>query len=119
MKIVIDEDLSRSLGVVLQKVGHEVFDIRDHGLRGKPDKEIFYFAQQRKAVLFSGDLGFANILEFPLGSHFGIAILRFPNEMQTYVINELVASLLEKISEKDTMGSLIIFSPHQMRIRRK
>lgn len=50
MKIVIDEDLHRSLGEVLRKLGHEVFDVRDHGLRGKSDEDVFRFAQEKKAT---------------------------------------------------------------------
>jgi predicted nuclease of predicted toxin-antitoxin system len=119
MNVVLDEDLHRSLRTALKRLGHEVFDIRDYGLRGKSDKEIFEFAQQQKAVLFSGDLGFANIIEFPLGSHFGIAILRFPNEMPTNSINQAVRSLMGKISKEDFEGNLIIFSPMRIRIRRQ
>lgn len=118
MKIVIDEDLSRSLGAALQELGHEVFDIRDHGLRGKSDGAIFQFAQEKQAVLFSADLGFANILSFPLGTHNGIVILRFQNEMPTSVINQIVTRLIIKIPEADFMGNLIILSPDRLRIRR-
>ena len=53
MKVVLDEDLHRSLGEGLEELGHEVFDIRDHGLKGEPDSEIFRFAQAKTAVLYS------------------------------------------------------------------
>ena len=43
MKVVIDEDLSRSLGELLRARGYEVFDVRDWGLRGRPDEEVFFF----------------------------------------------------------------------------
>lgn len=46
MKIVLDENIHRSLGGVLQKLGYEVLYIRDHGLRGEPDEVIFNFAQK-------------------------------------------------------------------------
>lgn len=119
MKIVVDEDLSRSLGKILLASGREVFDIRDYGLRGKSDEDIFNFAQQKEAILFSGDLGFANILKFPLGRHYGIVILRFPNEMRTDMINQTVARLLGKIPETDFGGNLIILSPSRIRLKRK
>ncbi len=118
MKIILDEDLPRSLGAVLAERGHEVFDVRDVGLRGKPDEKIFRFAQENSAVLFSADLGFSNILKFPLGSHAGIVILRFPNEMPTALINKITIALLEKISEEEFKGSAIVFSPSGARIRR-
>lgn len=117
MKIVIDEDLHRSLGETLKKLGHEVLDIRDYGLRGKTDEEVFAFAQQQNAVLCSADLGFANTLTFPLGSHYGIIILRFPNELQTKTINSIITALLPRIPEKEFGGHLLIISPAGVRIR--
>ncbi len=118
MNAVIDEDLPRSFGNVLSSLGFQVFDIRDHGLRGKPDDVVFSFAQKHKAVLFSADIGFSNILRFPLGTHSGIVILRFPNEMVTSLINQIVITLLKRLSSDDYSGNLIILSPQNIRIRR-
>jgi len=77
--IAVDEDMHRSVAEPLKQLGHQVLDVRDHGLRGAADREIFAFAQQRKAVLLTADLGFANLLAFPMGSHHGIIVARFPN----------------------------------------
>lgn len=118
MKGVIDEDLPRSFGTVVKSLGFDVFDVRDIGLRGKSDKDIFDFAVENKAVLFSADLGFSNILSFPLGSHSGIVILRFPNEISTETINEISKKLLSKFSKEEFDGNLIIISPRGVRIRR-
>ena len=118
MKAVIDEDLPRSLNAVLQSLGFEIFDVRDFGLRGKADEDIFIFAQERQAVLFSADLGFANIFRFPLGGHSGIVILRFPNEMPTDAIHKASKNLLLKLSKEDFAGNLIILSLAGIRIRR-
>lgn len=118
MKAVIDEDLHRSLINVLRALGFQVFDVRDHGLRGHSDKEVYIFTQEKQAVLFSADLGFSSILEFPVGSHHGIVILRFPNEMPTIEINQQVAKLLLKVKMRDFKGNLIILSKNNIRIRR-
>ncbi len=119
MKIVIDEDLSRSLGRMLQDLGYEILDIRDHGLRGAPDEEVYAFAQKEKAALFSGDLGFAHTMRFPIGSHWGIVILHFPNNLPTGTINEIVRTLLANMSPEDYRGNLVILSPHRLRMRRR
>jgi predicted nuclease of predicted toxin-antitoxin system len=37
VKFVIDEDLPRSTAKILRANGFEVYDIRDHGLRGRED----------------------------------------------------------------------------------
>ncbi len=118
MNAVIDEDLHKSLINVLSNLGFNVFDIRNYDLRGKSDEEIFKFAKDNKAVLFSADLGFSNILDFPLGSHNGIVIFRFSNELSTSYINEAVKSSLIKLRKNDYSGNLIIISPAGIRIKR-
>ena len=118
MKAVIDEDLHRSLGNILSSLGFTVFDVRDCGLRGSDDREVFAFAQKHKAVLFSADLGFANTLTFPLGKHHGICVLRFPNEASVQTINVEVKRLLLRLSVGDYIGNLIILSSGKLRIRR-
>lgn len=118
MNAVIDEDLPRSFTAVLSALGFTSLDVRNHGLRGHSDEEIFAFAQKTKAVLFSADRGFSNILAFPPGTHHGIVVLRFPNEMSVNTINEAVKSLLENLAFTDYRGNLIILSPEKLRIRR-
>lgn len=118
MNAVIDEDLPRSLGTTLSQIGFIVFDIRDHGLRGFSDDKIFLYAQKQNAVLFSADLGFSNTLHFPLGRHYGICILRFPNEMKVETINKIVEKFLRKLKPFDYQENLIIISPAKLRIRR-
>lgn len=118
MNAVIDEDLPRSLGTILSNLGFTVFDIRDYALRGSSDEKIFQFAQKQKAVLFSADLGFSNIINFPLGSHSGIVVLRFPNDMIVSEINKEIGRLLNELSSEDYNGSFIVVSPGRIRIRR-
>ncbi|MFH1950164.1 MAG: DUF5615 family PIN-like protein [Pseudomonadota bacterium] len=87
-KFVIDEDMPRSAAAALVEEGYPVKDVRDHGYRGSSDAEIYRFAQDEEAILLTGDLGFGNILKFPLGQHFGIVVARFPNEMRPREINK-------------------------------
>lgn len=118
-KFVIDEDMPRSTGKVLKENGYEVKDIRDHGLRGADDEVIYQFAQENQSVLITGDTGFGNILHFPVGSHFGIVIAHFPNEMTTDEMNRQLIGKLQEISEDDFKGNLVIIEPGKLRIRKK
>lgn len=118
MNAVIDEDLPRSFVSVLSQLTFTPLDIREYNLRGTSDDEVYAFAQKNKAVLFSADLGFSNILRFPLGSHYGICILRFPNEMSVKEIHAFVIVLLSKLSPDDFVGNLVILSPGKLRLRR-
>jgi predicted nuclease of predicted toxin-antitoxin system len=117
-RFVLDEDLPRSTGVALTREGYEVKDIRDHGYRGSGDEEIYRFAQEEKAVLLTGDLGFSNILKFPLGQHFGIVVARFPNEMAPRKINREIVSSLGGLGENEIRRNLIILEPGRIRIKR-
>jgi len=78
---LVDEDLPRSTAVSLREVGHDAVDVRDVGLRGHRDDEVFAFAQNQRRVLIAADLRFARLLRFPLGSHYGIIVLRPPSDL--------------------------------------
>ena len=117
MKAVIDEDLPRSFTKILSSLGFIILDIRDCGLRGKTDEEVFHFAQKNKAVLFSADLGFANNIDFSPMSIMGIVVLRFPNEMTVKAINNEAKRLLSKLKPENYLGNLIILSPAKIRLR--
>jgi predicted nuclease of predicted toxin-antitoxin system len=62
---LLDESLPRSLARRLAAHDLVVFDVRDVGLRGRPDDEIFRFAVREGYVLVSRDSGFGNVLGFP------------------------------------------------------
>jgi len=116
--IVVDEDMHRSVAEPLGQLGHRALDIRDHGLRGATDREVFAFAQQSKAALLTGDLDFSNINRFPLGSHYGIIVARYPNEMSSQAINREIHRSLQGIKDEEIKGSVIILAPGRVRIRR-
>lgn len=116
---LIDEDLPRSLAAALRREGLAADDVRDIGLRGQDDAGVFSHAQAGGFVLVSGDLGFANILRYPLGSHRGIVIARFPNEMPAVQVTRSVVAALRMLSEEDLRGNLVVISPGRIRLRRR
>jgi predicted nuclease of predicted toxin-antitoxin system len=118
-KFVIDEDMPRSTGIILRKHRYEVKDIRDYGLRGAEDEKVYEFAQREEAVILTGDRDFGNILRFPLGSHFGIVVAHFPNEMPNIEINRHLIGRFKGLSEDEFKGNLIVIDPRKIRIRRK
>jgi len=117
-KIVVDEDIARSTGRLLIANGHQVFDIRDHGLRGAKDEDIFRFAQTNNASLLTGDMDFGNLIKYPLGRHFGIIIFHFPSVMPIHVINPYVLGSFKQLMTDDIHGNLIVLEPGKIRIRR-
>jgi predicted nuclease of predicted toxin-antitoxin system len=119
VKFLIDEDMPRSTAEVIRAIGYEALDVRDCGLKGKSDKEVFNFAQQESAVILTGDLGFGNLFRFPIGKHDGIFITHFPNEVSTAELNKQLIKAIKLLTDNDFNGNLIIFEPGKIRIRRK
>jgi len=119
MRFLVDEDLPRSAALNLGQAGHLADHVRDVGLRGRPDREVFQWAQEQRSVLITGDMGFASTVTFPLGSHWGIIVLRFPNEASVASMNRELLTTVGLLSEEDVRGSVVIVEPGgRVRIRR-
>ncbi|MBI4330645.1 MAG: DUF5615 family PIN-like protein [Chloroflexi bacterium] len=115
---VLDEDLSRSTAKMLRDLGHDAEAIRDTAMAGEADDIVYAYAQEKRAILFSADLGFANIQKFPLGTHWGIVGARFPNKLPTGEVNKCIRESLSQIPNADFKGNLIIIEPGRIRLRR-
>ena len=118
-RFLIDEDMSRSLARAIRSVGIEAVDVRDVGLRGRPDAEVFQYAVAHSMVLISADMGFANTLQFLPSSHVGMVIARFPNEVPTTTVNTALRDAIKEMSDADLAGNTVIVEPGRIRMRRK
>jgi len=117
-EFLIDEDLPRSLAKALRNAGLSAFHVPDRGLRGASDAAILEHAVTNEVVLLTGDLGFANLLRFPLGTHCGIDVVRFPNEVPASMMAAATAQTLKELSAEELRGSLAIIEPGRVRLRR-
>lgn len=114
---LVDENLPRSLARQLRESGVEAQDVRDLGLRGRPDTEVLEIAVARGLVLLTGDLGFGSLLrtvpEFP-----GLVLIRLPDEWPTSRVNETIGKALAPLLQKDLSGTLVVIEPDRVRLRR-
>lgn len=117
LRLLIDEDMPRSLKPTLADDGHEVTDVRDVGLRGCTDEKIYEYAQQQHLGIVTGDLGFASIIRFPLGRHKGIIVAHFPNETPTQKLICAVSEALKSLSNEQIAGKIIVIEPSRIRTR--
>jgi predicted nuclease of predicted toxin-antitoxin system len=117
IRFLVDEDLPRSLVRALKDAGFAAEHVLDVDLRGRPDRDVLDGAIARGAVLVSADVGFANLLDFPLGSHQGIVVVRFPNEASNQLLNRTVVGSLREFVADDLAGSLVIIEPRRVRMR--
>jgi predicted nuclease of predicted toxin-antitoxin system len=117
-RILVDEDMPRSTARVLVQAGYDAVDVRDVGLRGLGDNEVFAYAQANGMALISADMGFANALRYPLGTHEGIVVVRVPNELRTAQVNDELTRSLAELAGEALKGLLLIVEVRRTRIRR-
>lgn len=97
---------------------YRALDVRDEGLRGRSDADVFAYAQERDASLITADKGFTNVLSFPLGTHAGLIVLRIPNELPTIEVNRQLLRALAGLEGEELQGLLVIVEVGRTRIRR-
>jgi predicted nuclease of predicted toxin-antitoxin system len=119
MRFLVDEDLPRSTDSLLRRHGHEAIDVRDIGLRGASDANIAAYAQKNGLCLLSGDMGFADIRNYPPGKYSGIAVLHLPAKATSSFILALLKSLLvQNEIVNQLIGKLAIVESGRVRIRK-
>jgi predicted nuclease of predicted toxin-antitoxin system len=118
LKFLVDEDLPRSTTHLLKEMGFVALDMRDCGLRGKSDEEIFEYAQKENAIILTGDRGIGSIVRFTPGTYYGIVVAHFPNELPVSELNTQIKKALNQLTEDDLKGNLLIIEPAKIRIRR-
>lgn len=97
----------------------EAQHVLDIGLRGRSDEAILEHARLNSLVLVTGDLEFGNILRYPLGSHSGIVVSRFPNEVPSQTLNEAILEAVRHVDSGELTGNLLIVEPGKARLRKK
>jgi len=115
---LVDEDLPRSLARALTAAGMPSIHVIDAGFRGRSDSDVLAEANGNRRTLLTADLDFSNVLQYPLGSHAGIVIARFPNETPVETLNQAVLSALEALTDDELAGCLVVIEPARVRIRR-
>ncbi len=115
---LIDEDLPRSLARALSVAGMDAVHVIDAGLRGRSDSVVLADANRNRRTLVTADLDFSNLLQYPLGTHAGIVIARFPNETPVDTLNEAVVAALNSLADDEITGCLVIIEPGRVRLRR-
>ncbi len=117
-KFLVDEDLPRSTARALRSAGYEIEDVRDIGLRGSSDEQVFAYAQAHSLTLMSADMGFTNPWRFSARPHAGIVLIRLPNDVPTEAMNREILSALASLADESLAGLLVIVELGRIRIRR-
>lgn len=115
MKIKLDENLSARLVAVLRSHGHDADTVRDEGLTGRSDGDVWQAAQSEQRFVITQDLDFSDTRRFAPGSHAGLLLVR----LREPGANALFAAVSSVAHEIDGWkGCFVVLTEHKLRVRR-
>lgn len=114
--LLIDENLPRNLASLLRQNGYNAQDVRDVGLGGRPDRDVWQFAQTNSITIVTGDRDFANILAYPK-PHAGIVLIFIPDRLRIATRNSLILAGLRRVAGRSLANCVVSISPTDTRIR--
>jgi len=117
MRIKLDENLPESLLTSLRALGHEVDNVREEGLVGRPDPDVWQAAQTGHRFLITQDLDFSDIRKFAPGTHTGLLLLRLrvPGRM---ALSRRVLELFQSEDVAAWAGCFVLVTDRKIRVRR-
>jgi predicted nuclease of predicted toxin-antitoxin system len=118
LDFLVDESVPLSAGAALREEGHNARHVVDVGLRGAPDKAIFARAQEEGWIIVTRDLDFGNLLDYPLGTHAGIIVLRLPSTFTALQIRDTLHAFIAGVEPDVLRNALAVVEPGRFRIRR-
>ncbi len=100
--------MPRSLAAEIAALGMAVQDVRDLGLRGRPDGEVFATAAATDAVIITRDRGFAMEKRWPTDFTAGVIFVNLPDNTPASIINMKITILLAKRLPASLLGAVTI-----------
>ena len=83
LKLLTDENISKSLVSALRKKNYDVKDIKEEKLFGISDNGVINKAKEDERAILTHDKHFGNLLNYPLKSHCGVVLIRYRNQSPT------------------------------------
>jgi predicted nuclease of predicted toxin-antitoxin system len=114
-RLLLDENLPKTLWKALQAAGYPTTRLVDEGLRGQPDSVIFRQVRSR-ATIITRDKDFLKTDQFPI-PHSGIIVVRLPNSTSAAEVVREVLNALTTLTEQDLTNKVFVVEPGQVRLR--
>ena len=117
MRFFLDANMPYSSKEVFKNFG-QVNHAGDIGLARAADREIIEYVAERKAILVTKDLEFANVLLYPINSHSGVVVLKLPFYFTAKQINNALKSFLSSLDVKELENAVTIVELGRYRMRK-
>lgn len=106
MNFLVDENMPRTLAPQIADLGFSVQDVRDIGLRARPDTEVMDAAIATDAIIITRDRGFANPKTWPTEFTAGMIFVDLPSNTPAKIVNARVLELIAKRLPVSLLGAI-------------
>jgi predicted nuclease of predicted toxin-antitoxin system len=115
MRFKLDENIDARLTALLHEAGHDATTVREQGLHGTEDPDLFNYCVSEARSLVTLDLDFSNVLRYPPERTPGVIVLRGPDDLFP-TVKILMQTLLQALTSENPSGHLWIVEPGRVRI---
>jgi predicted nuclease of predicted toxin-antitoxin system len=106
VNFLVDENMPRTLAPQIVELGFAVQDVRDIGLRARPDSEVMEAAIATDAIIITRDRGFANPKTWPTEFTAGMIFVDLPSNTPANIVNARVLELIAKRLPVSLLGAI-------------
>jgi predicted nuclease of predicted toxin-antitoxin system len=117
VKFFANENLFEPIIDYLKSVGNTVLSMRESGLSGITDEEVYDKACKEKMVIITMDKDFTRIFRFPPAKCGGIVVIKIYKRTVDETLR-IFKRYYQKIKKEDIRGNLVIITPEGVRIKR-
>jgi predicted nuclease of predicted toxin-antitoxin system len=117
MKLKLDENLPESLVATLAALGHDVDNVRQEGLAGRDDSEVWAAAQSAGRFFLTQDLDFSDVRRFQPGTHHGLLLVRLP-DAGSLALKRQITEVFRREDVDDWNRCFVVLSDHKLRVSR-
>ena len=105
-RFLLDADMPRSAGEVIESLGYDVEDVRDIGMRAAKDQDIIDYALKTNRIIVTRDTDFGEVLRYP--DHPGAIIIRLPYMFTAQELNRELKGFLNSIEKAKLVNAIVI-----------
>lgn len=117
MKIKLDENLPESLIAGLAALDHDTDNVRQEGLAGRDDPDVWAAVQAEGRFLITQDLDFSDVRKFQPGTHHGLLLVRLPDAGRLALFRRIV-EVFDNEDVESWTHCFVVLSGHKLRVLR-
>ncbi len=116
MRFKLDENFGTRTQNLFRTAGHDVETVKEEGLQGCSDNQLYQKCCEENRCLVSLDLDFTDVTRFPPYKTAGIVVIRIPKNPSLALLEKLIRQFLKSLSKMSVEKSLWIVEPGRIRI---